>query len=30
MQAVDMIAEGNIKKSEIWDVNTEQEYHEKK
>ena len=30
MQAVDMISEGNIKKSEIWDVNTEQEYHEKK
>lgn len=30
MVAVDQIAAGAIKKSEIWDINTEQDYHEEK
>jgi protoporphyrinogen oxidase len=30
MMAVDQIIAGNVDKSELWDVNTEMEYHEEK
>ena len=30
MYAVESLMENNVNKSKIWDVNTEQEYHEAK